>query len=50
VLAEGTTTGGASIRAAALNVDTYRRTADGWKIASRVISPLTAPQMEGFEA
>ena len=50
VVAEGRTTGGASIRAAALNVDTYRRTADGWKIASRVISPLTAPQMEGFGA
>ena len=50
VLAEGRTTGGASIKAAAFNVDIYRRTADGWKIASRVITPLTTPQMEGFEA
>ncbi|MDL5157407.1 nuclear transport factor 2 family protein [Actinomycetospora termitidis] len=50
VFSEGRTTSGASIKAIALNVDTYRRTADGWKIASRVISPLTTPQMEGFEA
>jgi ketosteroid isomerase-like protein len=50
VLAEGRTTSGASIKAAAFNVDTYRRTADGWKIASRVITPLTTPEMEGFEA
>ena len=33
-----------------VNVDTHRRTADGWKIASRVITPLTTPEMEGFEA
>ena len=50
VLSEGKTTGGASITAAALNTDTYRRTVDGWKIASRVITPLTTPEMEGFEA
>lgn len=50
VLAEGRTTTGVAIRAAAYNVDTYRRTAAGWKIASRVITPLTTPQMEGFEA
>ena len=50
VFSEGRTVGGASIKAAALNTDTYRRTADGWRIASRVITPLTTPQMEGFEA
>jgi ketosteroid isomerase-like protein len=50
VYSEGRTTKGASIKAIALNVDTYRRTPEGWKIASRAISPLTMPQMEEFEA
>ncbi|AYJ51270.1 nuclear transport factor 2 family protein [Rhodococcus sp. P1Y] len=50
VFSEGHTNGGAAFKAIALNEDTYVHTDDGWKIASRVISPLTPPQMEGFEA
>jgi len=50
VFAEGKTKSGASIRAIALNEDVYRRTGDTWKIAGRAISPLTAPEMEGFDA
>lgn len=50
VFAEGTTTSGASIKAVALNRDEYRRVGDDWKISGRAISPLTAPQMEGFDA
>ena len=40
----------AGFKAIALNEDTYRRTADGWRIASRRISPLTPPEMDGFDA
>jgi SnoaL-like domain len=50
VFSEGATKSGASIRAIALNEDTYRRTGPTWKISGRKISPLTAPQMEGFDA
>lgn len=50
VFSEGHTKGGAAFKAIALNEDTYVRTDDGWKISSRVISPLTPPQMDGFEA
>lgn len=50
VLAEGSTKSGASIKAAALNEDVYRRVGDRWLISGRTISPLTAPQMEGFDA
>ncbi|ODU01886.1 MAG: hypothetical protein ABS81_19425 [Pseudonocardia sp. SCN 72-86] len=50
VFSEGKTKSGASIRAIALNEDVYRRTGDTWKIAGRAISPLTAPEMEGFDA
>lgn len=50
VFAEGETKSGAKIRAIALNEDEYVRTADGWRISSRVISPLTPPSMEGFDA
>jgi ketosteroid isomerase-like protein len=49
VLAEAVTREGGSIRAAVLNHDVYRRTADGWRIASRTIVPLTTPQMDRFE-
>jgi ketosteroid isomerase-like protein len=49
VFSEGHTKSGASFKAAALNEDTYIRTAGGWRIASRVISPLTPPEMEGFD-
>jgi hypothetical protein len=50
VLAEGRTKNGAAIKAAAPNEDTYRRVGDRWLISGRQISPLTAPQMEGFDA
>ena len=50
VFSEGTTKNGASIKAIALNRDEYRREGGTWKISGRAISPLTAPQMEGFEA
>ncbi|MFD4254423.1 nuclear transport factor 2 family protein [Amycolatopsis thermoflava] len=48
VYSEGETTAGATFKAIALNRDTYVRTDDGWRIESRVISPLTTPEMEGF--
>lgn len=50
VFSEGHTKSGAGFKAIALNEDTYRRTADGWRIASRRISPLTPPEMDGFDA
>lgn len=50
VFSEGHTRSGAAFKAIALNEDTYRRTADGWRIASRRISALTPPQLEGFDA
>jgi ketosteroid isomerase-like protein len=50
VFSEGTTKNGATIKAIALNRDEYRRVGDTWKISGRAISPLTTPQMEGFEA
>lgn len=50
VLAEGRTSSGGYIKAAAVNEDVYRRTPDGWKISDRTITPLTTPQMESFEA
>ncbi|GAA2850599.1 hypothetical protein GCM10010472_04610 [Pseudonocardia halophobica] len=50
VYAEGKTKSGATIKAIALNRDEYRRVGDTWKISGRAISPLTAPQMEGFDA
>lgn len=50
VFSEGHLEGGASFKAIALNEDTYRRTDDGWRISSRVISPLTPPEMGEFEA
>lgn len=50
VYAEAEMKSGARIKAIALNEDTYVRTDDGWRIASRVISPLTTPDMDGFDA
>lgn len=49
VYSEGETVAGAKFKAIALNEDTYVRTPEGWRISSRVISPLTTPEMEGFE-
>lgn len=40
LLSEGTTKSGAAVRGNALNEDAYRRTADGWQICGRRISPL----------
>ncbi|MFW6773916.1 nuclear transport factor 2 family protein [Nocardioides sp. CPCC 205120] len=50
VFSEGHLASGAPFKAAALNEDAYRRTGEGWKISSRVISPLTPPEMGEFEA
>lgn len=50
VYSEAEMRNGAAIKAIALNEDRYVRTDAGWKIAERVISPLTTPQMEGFDA
>ena len=50
VFSEGKTRNGASIKAIALNRDEYRREGGTWKISGRAISPLTTPEMEGFEA
>ncbi|WP_166132975.1 nuclear transport factor 2 family protein [Nocardioides ochotonae] len=48
VFSEGETVAGGTFKAIALNQDTYVRTEQGWRIASRVISPLTTPEMAGF--
>ncbi|MFC4001270.1 nuclear transport factor 2 family protein [Prauserella oleivorans] len=50
VFSEGHSRTGARFRAAALNEDVYRRSDDGWRIASRVISPWTPAELEGFDA
>lgn len=50
VFSEGHTKTGAGFKAIALNEDTYRRTPEGWRIATRVISALTPPELEGFDA
>ena len=50
VFSEGHTTSGAAFKAIALNEDTYRRTPEGWRIATRRISALTPPELEGFDA
>lgn len=50
VFSEGHTKSGAAFKAIALNEDTYRRAAAGWRISSRRISPLTPPEMDGFDA
>lgn len=50
VFSEGHTRSGAAFKAIALNEDTYRRTPEGWRIATRRISALTPPELEGFDA
>ncbi len=50
VFSEGHTNAGAAFKAIALNEDTYRRTPSGWRIATRRISALTPPELEGFDA
>ncbi|MBP2213782.1 hypothetical protein JOJ87_004126 [Rhodococcus ruber] len=50
VFSEAEMKNGVAIKAIALNEDRYVRTADGWKIAERIITGLTTPQMDGFDA
>lgn len=50
VFSEAEMKNGAAIKAIALNTDRYVRTSEGWKIAERVITALTTPQMDGFDA
>jgi hypothetical protein len=50
VFAEAEMRNGAKIKAVALNEDSYMRTTDGWRIQNRVISALTTPEMDGFDA
>jgi ketosteroid isomerase-like protein len=50
VFSEGQTNSGAKFKAVALNEDGYVATPDGWRIASRVISALTPPELDGFDA
>lgn len=50
VYAEAEMKSGAKIKAIALNEDSYVRTSSGWRISARVISPLTTPDMDGFDA
>lgn len=50
VFSEGQTSSGAKFKAVALNEDGYVATPDGWRIASRVISALTPPELDGFDA
>jgi ketosteroid isomerase-like protein len=46
---DGYTKHGARVVNMCLNQDRYVRTPDGWRIASRRISPLVPPQLEGYE-
>lgn len=50
VFSEGQTNSGARFKAVALNEDGYVATPDGWRIASRVISALIPPELDGFDA
>jgi ketosteroid isomerase-like protein len=45
---EGYNNDGKLIRCLGRDDDRYVRTADGWKIAERVIHPLVEPQLEGY--
>ncbi|MFC8045453.1 nuclear transport factor 2 family protein [Nocardia sp. NPDC057353] len=48
LLQDGHNNDGATVRCYCMNEDTYRRTADGWRIASRRISPLMPPQLDAY--
>ncbi|WP_072803198.1 nuclear transport factor 2 family protein [Rhodococcoides yunnanense] len=48
LLQDGHNKDGATVKCFCLNEDTYRRTDTGWHIASRRISPLMPPQLEGY--
>jgi ketosteroid isomerase-like protein len=45
---DGVANNGARIMCLGRNEDTYVRTPDGWRIATRVITPLVPPQIEGY--
>jgi ketosteroid isomerase-like protein len=45
---DGHAKNGARIQTWALSNDRYVRTADGWRIAQRIVSPLLPPQLEGY--
>jgi ketosteroid isomerase-like protein len=45
---DGIAKNGARITCLGRNEDEYVRTEDGWRIASRVITPLVPPQTEGY--
>jgi len=48
LLEDGFAKNGARITCLGRNEDQYLRTPDGWRIASRVITPLVPPQTEGY--
>jgi ketosteroid isomerase-like protein len=48
LLEDGFAKNGARITCLGRNEDQYVRTPDGWRIASRVITPLVPPQIEGY--
>ncbi|WP_051215497.1 nuclear transport factor 2 family protein [Granulicoccus phenolivorans] len=50
VYSEAEMASGATIKAIALNEDTYTRGPQGWVIQSRYITALTTPDMAGFDA
>ncbi|ROZ99073.1 nuclear transport factor 2 family protein [Gordonia sp. OPL2] len=48
LLQDGHNKDGATVKCFCMNTDTYRRTADGWRIATRRISPLMPPQLDAY--
>ena len=50
VYSEAEMKNGAKIKAIALNEDKYVRLDRGWVISERIISQLTTPDLDGFEA
>lgn len=48
LLQDGHNNDGGVVKCFCLNEDTYKRTADGWRIATRRISPLMPPQLDNY--
>ncbi len=48
LLQDGHNKEGSTVKCFCMNEDVYRRTPDGWRIASRTISPLMPPQLESY--
>jgi ketosteroid isomerase-like protein len=48
LLEDGVANNGARITCLGRNEDHYVRTEDGWRIATRVITPLVPPQIAGY--